>query len=219
LGRIRSSGADIFLRGNTLSRIEEIYGSIRESIETKERLFRSTSCIELLDTLVQASIETLENGGKIIFCGNGGSFADAQHLSAEFTSRFMFDRNPLSSIALGTNGSTISAIGNDYGYEKVFARELEAVGKPEDTLIAISTSGNSPNILEVISVARESGLSCFGFTGEDGGKMAKEISCLKIPSNETARIQEAHITCGHVICELVEGALFPAQQESNRRSK
>jgi D-sedoheptulose 7-phosphate isomerase len=153
-------------------------------------------------------VQCLQSGGKVIFAGNGGSFADAQHLSAEFVSRFMFDRAPLASIVLGANNSAISAIGNDYGYEQVFARELQGVAKPGDVFIPITTSGNSRNILVAVEQARKQGLTTVGFTGEGGGKLAALCDCLCVPSRETARIQECHIMIGHIVCGLVEQSYF-----------
>ncbi len=147
-------------------------------------------------------------GGKIIFAGNGGSFADAQHLSAELTSRFAFDRAPLASVTLATNNSAISAIGNDYGYELVFARELQAIAKVEDVFIPISTSGNSANILAAVLVAKTLGVKTFAMTGKSGGRLKQLCDCICIPSDETARIQESHILIGHLLCGLVEAAYF-----------
>ena len=153
-------------------------------------------------------VDSLVDGGKIIFCGNGGSFADAQHLSAEFTSRFLFDRPGLASIALGTNSSSITAIGNDYGYENVFSREIEAIGSPRDILFAISTSGNSNNILNAIDAASLKGIYTVLMTGQSRGKVGDAVETLLIPSTDTARIQECHILIGHIICQLVESEIF-----------
>ena len=144
----------------------------------------------------------------ICSCGNGGSFADAQHLSAEFTSKFLFDRESLASVALGTNSSAMTAIGNDYGYENVFSREIEAIGGKKDILIAITTSGNSANILKVLRAAEEQKIYSVVLTGINRGKLGKNIECLNIPSSDTARIQECHILIGHIICGLVEAELF-----------
>lgn len=167
-----------------------------------------------VERLAQICLRSLQSEGKIIFAGNGGSFADAQHLSAEFTSRFMFDRRPLASVALGTNSSTISAIGNDYGYEQVFARELQALARPQDLFIAISTSGNSPNILASAEVARSLGIATIGLTGQSGGKLAQLCECIRVPAADTARIQECHILIGHIMCCLVERAYFAGGQAS-----
>ena len=149
--------------------IKEITSQIKESIDTKNKILDSPIILEIIKSMVEKSIESLNNGGKIIFCGNGGSFGDSQHLAAEFISRLRFDRSPLASIALGTNSSNLSAIGNDYGYDKVFTRELLALGKKEDIFIPISTSGNSPNVIDAIKSAKSLGIQVFGLSGGNGG--------------------------------------------------
>ena len=191
--------------------IEEINNQIKESIETKNKVLNDPTIISKVQLMVEKSIESLNNGGKIIFCGNGGSFGDAQHLAAEFVSRLRFDRSPLASIALATNSSNMSAIGNDYGYEKVFTRELLALGKKEDIFIPISTSGNSPNVIDAIMAAKSLGIQTFGLTGRKGGKMANICDCLIVPSNSTEKIQEVHIMIGHIFCGLVESFIFKKQ--------
>ena len=188
--------------------IESIRAEVSASIAVKQALLNDAGLLAQIDELASRCINSLRGGGKIIFAGNGGSFADAQHLSAEFVSRFKFDRAPLASLALGTNNSAISAIGNDYGYDQVFARELEAVAKAGDVFVGISTSGNSPNILAAAEKAAALGISCFCLTGRTGGKLAGICECLRMPSDETARIQECHITIGHIICGLVESQYF-----------
>lgn len=188
--------------------IEEINNQIKESIETKNKVLNDPTIISKVQLMVEKSIESLNNGGKIIFCGNGGSFGDAQHLAAEFVSRLRFDRLPLASIALGTNSSNLSAIGNDYGYEKVFSRELLSLGKKEDIFIPISTSGNSQNVLEAIKVAKSIGIQIFGLSGGNGGKMNDLCDSLIVPSNKTEKIQEVHIMIGHIFCGLVESFIF-----------
>ncbi|MDH4164406.1 MAG: D-sedoheptulose 7-phosphate isomerase [Nitrospirota bacterium] len=188
--------------------IDTIRQQIEASIAVKQSILNDGSILEQLERSAQACLKTLRSGGKIIFCGNGGSFADAQHLSAEFTSRFMFDRDPLPSLALGTNNSAISAIGNDYGYEKVFARELRSIARPGDVFIPITTSGNSPNILAAVEIAREMGITTVGWTGRSGGRLRDLCECICIPSAETARIQESHIMLGHILCGLVEAEYF-----------
>ncbi|MFZ3218889.1 MAG: D-sedoheptulose 7-phosphate isomerase [Rhodoferax sp.] len=186
----------------------EIREQIEASLSVKQALLRDTASLSLLERLVRMCVDSLRRGGKVIFAGNGGSFADAQHLSAEFTSRFLFDRAPLASLALGANNSSMSAIGNDYGYEQVFARELRAIAKPEDVFIPISTSGNSPNVLAAVQVARELDISTVGWTGQSGGRLRALCDCLCIPSADTARIQECHIVVGHILCGLVEKEYF-----------
>tara|TARA_B100001059_G_scaffold135504_1_gene135791 strand:- start:4844 stop:5422 length:579 start_codon:yes stop_codon:yes gene_type:complete len=188
--------------------IEEIANQIKESIETKNKVLNDQTIISKIQLMVEKSIESLNNGGKIIFCGNGGSFGDSQHLAAEFISRLRFDRSPLASIALGTNSSNLSAIGNDYGYEKVFTRELLALGKKEDVFIPISTSGNSPNVIDAIKTAKVLEIQVFGLTGSNGGKMIDLCDCLIVPSDKTEKIQESHIMIGHIFCGLVESHMF-----------
>ena len=150
--------------------LDLIKGQIEASIKTKELVLADDNLQKELSVMIDACLSSLRNGGKIIFCGNGGSFADAQHLSAEFTSRFMFDRAPLPSLALATNGSTISAIGNDYGYEFIFSRELQSIANERDVFIAISTSGNSKNVIAAVEVANEKFIPTFVLTGASGGK-------------------------------------------------
>ena len=188
--------------------IKEITNQIKESIDTKNKVLNDQTIISKIQLMVEKSIESLNNGGKIIFCGNGGSFGDSQHLAAEFISRLRFDRSPLASIALGTNSSNLSAIGNDYGYEKVFTRELLALGKKEDIFIPISTSGNSPNVIDAIKTAKSLGIQVFGLTGGNGGKMIDLCDCLIVPSNKTEKIQESHIMIGHIFCGLIESKIF-----------
>ena len=186
----------------------QIRAQIEASIAVKQALLVDSALLGQVQQLAEYCLVSLKAGGKIIFAGNGGSFADAQHLSAEFTSRFLFDRAPLASIVLAANNSAISAIGNDYGYEFVFARELEALVRPEDVFIAISTSGNSGNILEAVKVAKARGVTTVGWTGASGGRLADLCDCVRVPSQETARIQESHILVGHILCGLVEAWYF-----------
>jgi D-sedoheptulose 7-phosphate isomerase len=181
---------------------------IKASITVKQEVLESQKIISQIEALANICLSALRSGGKIIFAGNGGSFADAQHLSAEFTSRFLFDRAPLASLALGTNNSAISAIGNDYGYEQVFARELSGIAKLGDVFIPISTSGNSPSILAAVAVAKEMSVDTIALTGVSGGALKSMCECLCIPSNDTARIQECHIMVGHILCGLVEEIYF-----------
>lgn len=192
--------------------IEEIVAEIAESVEVKKRVLVSAELHAQLYELSVLCIDSLEHGGKVIFCGNGGSFADSQHLAAEFVSRLRFDRDPLSSIALGTNSSNLTAIGNDYGYEKVFARELRAIAGKRDVFIPISTSGNSPNVIEAIKAANEMELKVFGFSGGTGGKMQALCPCLLAPSSTTDKIQEVHIMFGHILCHLIESGMFSAKK-------
>lgn len=185
-----------------------IQSQIKASMDTKQTLLNDVGMLKKVVHLAEDVVHCLKQGGKVIFAGNGGSFADAQHLSAEFVSRFMFNRAPLASVVLGANNSAISAIANDYGYEQVFARELEGLAKAGDIFIPISTSGNSLNIVAAVQKAEELGLTTMAFTGESGGKLAFLCDCLCAPSKETARIQECHIMLGHIICGLVEERYF-----------
>lgn len=188
--------------------LSKIKSHIRGSISVKEAILADENILEQVRVMSLSCLGALRAGGKIIFAGNGGSFADAQHLSAELTSRFMFDRAPLASVALATNNSAISAIGNDYGYELIFARELQAIAKAEDIFIPITTSGNSANILAAVSVANNLGVKTYALTGKSGGKLKQMCDCICVPSDETARIQESHILIGHLLCALVEAAYF-----------
>lgn len=164
---------------------------------------------QVLDVVARC-IAALRHGNKILFAGNGGSAADAQHWAAELVSRFAHDRPGLPAIALTTDTSALTAIGNDYGYERVFARQLEALGHDGDVLFAISTSGNSRNILAAIEAAQTADIEVIGFTGRSGGAMAERCTvCLRMPSDETPKIQEGHELIGHLICGLIEREMFP----------
>jgi D-sedoheptulose 7-phosphate isomerase len=181
---------------------------VSESLHVKSKFFEANK-----DTIVRTA-ETiahgLRTGHKVLFFGNGGSAADAQHLAAELVGRFGPDRSPLAAISLATDTSILTAIGNDYGYDNVFARQIGGLGQAGDTAIAISTSGNSPSVIEGIEMARTKGLFTVGFTGETGGKMKDRVEVLfRVPSRQTPRIQETHILLGHILCELVDRQLFP----------
>lgn len=167
-----------------------------------------THCFEDLELAIKEVEHCLINGKKILVCGNGGSAADAQHFAAEFTGRFQLERKALNAIALTTDTSAITAIGNDYGFEKIFSRQIEGIGMKGDVLIGISTSGNSSNICKAFEVANQIGLKTISFTGETGGKL-KPLSTINIavPSTNTARIQEAHLFLEHVLCDAIEKSL------------
>jgi len=166
---------------------------------------------QVLDVVARC-VAALKRGNKILFAGNGGSAADAQHWAAELVSRFNYDRPGLPGIALTTDTSALTAIGNDYGYERVFARQLESLGREGDVLFAISTSGNSRNILAAIDVAKNIGIGVMGFTGRSGGAMADRCTvCLRMPSGETPKVQEGHELLGHLICGLIEREMFPSE--------
>ncbi|WAV88731.1 D-sedoheptulose 7-phosphate isomerase [Oxalobacter aliiformigenes] len=163
----------------------------------------------IINDISKVWINALSNGNKVIFCGNGGSAADSQHLAAELMGRYKIDRNPMASISLTVDTSALTAIGNDYGYEKVFSRQLRGIGKTGDVLVGISTSGNSKNILDAFQTAKELGIKTVAFTGEGGGAMKKEADlCLNVPSTVTNNIQEMHIACGHMICGIVENHFY-----------
>ena len=181
---------------------------VRASRDTKNLILNDTDIKRLIIQLSEQALATIKSGGKLIFAGNGGSFADAQHLTAEFVSRFMFDRCPLPAIALGTNSSNLSAVANDYGYDQVFARELSSISSSQDLFIPISTSGNSNNILTAVSVCDALGVSCFGLTGKKSNKLSKAVPCIRVPSTITAHIQECHIMIGHYVCKYVEHEYF-----------
>ncbi len=188
--------------------IEAVKAAIMASIELKTQVLNDEQLMGQVVQLAERCVDALNMGGKIIFCGNGGSFSDAQHLSAEFTSRFLFDRPGLASIALGTNSSAMTAISNDYGYENVFSREIEAIANPIDVIIAITTSGNSLNILRGLEVAKNKNVHAVVFSGLGRGRLGKDAETLNIPSTDTARIQECHILIGHIVCGIVEEKMF-----------
>jgi D-sedoheptulose 7-phosphate isomerase len=185
-----------------------ILSEIQRSIKVKKDTLVDEKIISQIEALVDNCLQSIRQGGKIIFCGNGGSFADSQHLAAEFVSRLRFDRAPISSIALGTNSSNLSAIGNDYGYDEVFRREIIALGNENDVFIPISTSGNSPNIIKSILAAKEKNIKICGFSGGNGGEMKELCDVILVPSDSTEKIQEVHIMIGHITCFLVEKKFF-----------
>jgi D-sedoheptulose 7-phosphate isomerase len=183
---------------------------IQESIAVKTSLLHDEVLIQTVETISQAVVNAFKADHKVWFCGNGGSAADAQHLAAELSGRFYYDRDPLFAEALHVNTSYITAVGNDYGYEEVYARLVRAKGRKGDILFCISTSGNSPNILKAIEVAQSREILVVGMTGKTGGKMGAMCDfLLNVPSKDTPRIQESHILLGHIICQLVEERMFP----------
>jgi D-sedoheptulose 7-phosphate isomerase len=172
-------------------------------------LLESSTYLSVVVKVADAMTKCLRSGNKILFFGNGGSAADAQHLAAELSGRFLRERKSLSGWALTTNSSLLTAIGNDYSFDDIFARQIEGIGSPDDVAFAISTSGNSPNVLRGVNAARERRLVTVGLTGKTGGKLRSAVDhCISIPSDQTPRIQEAHIVTGHILCELVEETLF-----------
>lgn len=183
---------------------------IQESIAVKQAICADENLVNTIQQVANVITSSLQQGHKILFCGNGGSAADAQHLAAEFSGRFYKDRTPLYAEALHCNTSYLTAVGNDYGYDQVYARILRGIGQPGDVLVGISTSGNSANILEAYKVAKGKGMIIVSMTGQSGGKMKNDSDyLLNMPSSDTPRIQESHITVGHIICEIVENNLFP----------
>lgn len=188
---------------------EKIKSNIRASIQVKQAVLQDALLVQTIQTISEKIIASYKNDGKVLFCGNGGSAADAQHLAAELSGRYYFDRPPLFSEALHVNTSYLTAVGNDYSYEEVFSRLLKAMGRKGDVLIGISTSGNSKNVIKALKTAKAIGMECVAFTGQTGGEMKNNCDYLiNIPSTDTPRIQECHIMVGHIICEIVESALF-----------
>ena len=182
---------------------------IRDCASVMQSLLESKSYLSAVVKVADAMTKCLRSGNKILFFGNGGSAADAQHLAAELSGRFLKERASLSGWALTTNSSVLTAIGNDYSFDDVFARQVQGMGSPDDVAFAITTSGNSPNVLRAVHVARERRLVTVGLTGKTGGKLRNAVDhCICIPTDQTPRIQEAHILTGHILCELLEETLF-----------
>ncbi|MDD5508438.1 MAG: D-sedoheptulose 7-phosphate isomerase [Bacteroidales bacterium] len=183
---------------------------IQESIQVKEQILQDARLLSTIEEVVTLCVHSFQRGNKVLFCGNGGSAADAQHLAAELSGRFYYDRPPLPAEALHVNTSYLTAVANDYSFDEVFARILKGTGRTGDVLIALSTSGNSRNVIQALQAARENGIATVGLTGESGGLMKPLCDYLiNVPSGDTPRIQEAHILIGHIVCQLVESALFP----------
>src|SRR5215467_3998143 len=184
-----------------------VVAALKEGAELRMKISRENGQI-----IVEAAVliaRCLQSGNKLLLFGNGGSAADAQHLAAEFVGRFAMERAGLPAIALTTDSSILTAVGNDYGFEQIFARQIQALGRPGDVAVAISTSGNSANVLEGVKEARKRNLKTIGLSGKDGGALAQQADvAITIPSTSTARIQECHIAIGHLFCELVETELF-----------
>jgi len=196
---------------------EAIRTQIRESIETKRRILDDDALRGQILAATEMVIRAYKSGRKTLLAGNGGSAADAQHIAAELVARFYLDRPGLASIALTTDTSILTAIGNDFGYEAVFSRQVQAHGAEGDVFLAISTSGNSRSILAALAVCKEKGIRTVGLTGATGGAMAERCDiCIRVPSTDTPRIQESHILIGHILCCLVEEALFGPPEETPR---
>lgn len=188
----------------------KIKSVIESSIEVKKNIVNDEALIHKIELVVTACILAFKNNRKILFCGNGGSAADAQHLAAEFSGRYYKDRPPLYAEALHVNTSYLTAVSNDYGFDHVYSRMVLAMGAPGDILFGLSTSGNSTNIIRAFETAKEREMICIGMTGQSGGKLiALSDILINVPSQDTPRIQESHITIGHIICEIVERNIFP----------
>ncbi len=180
------------------------------AISLKQQLLEDEQLLTKISEMARLLIGCYKAGGKVLFCGNGGSAADAQHLASELSGKYYYDRPPLFAAALHANTSHLTAVANDYSYEEVFSRLTEAMGREGDVLVGLSTSGDSPNVVRALLTAKAKGMATIGLTGRGGGKMKPICDCLiQIPSTDTPRIQECHILIGHTVCELVEANLFP----------
>jgi D-sedoheptulose 7-phosphate isomerase len=189
--------------------MEKIKNIIQSSIDVKTKILIDDKILQTVKDCVYVLVSAFKNGNKVLFCGNGGSAADAQHLAAEFSGRFYTDRDALPAEALHANTSYITAVANDYGYDVIYSRLIRGIGNKGDVLVGLSTSGNSKNILNAFEVAKEKEMITIAFTGESGGKLKKLSDFLiNVPSGDTPRIQESHITLGHIICQLVEEQYF-----------
>lgn len=190
---------------------EQFRKDLREATDVLARMAQDERLLDELERLAEACIGCLRAGGKLLFAGNGGSAADAQHWAAELVSRFNYDRPGLAAIALTTDTSALTAIGNDYGYDQVFARQIEALGRPGDVFVGISTSGASPNVLSALAAARQGGLHTAAFTGAAGDRLAPLCDHLiRIPARATPLIQQGHAVLGHALCEAIELSMFPS---------
>ena len=189
--------------------MEKIKNIIQDSVDVKNKILQDDKLMQTVKDCVYILVTAFKNGNKVLFCGNGGSAADAQHLAAELSGRFYTERDALPAEALHCNTSYITAIGNDYGYDVIYSRLVKGIGIKGDVLVGLSTSGNSKNILNAFEVAKEKGLITIAFTGESGGKLKKLADHLiNVPSDDTPRIQESHIMLGHIICQLTEEQVF-----------
>ena len=195
------------------NQVNKIRSVISESIRTKEAVLENETLLATVEAVADVIVRAFQADKKVFFCGNGGSAADAQHLAAEFSGRFYFDRDPLFSEALHVNTSYITAVANDYSYDQIYSRLIKAKGREGDVLIGMSTSGNSTNVVEAFKQANINGMTIVAMTGHGGGLMKDYCDyLLNMPSNDTPRIQECHMMLGHIICELVEEALFTREK-------
>ena len=189
---------------------EKISGIIKASIDTKQMIFENESLLDTIHSSIEKIEQAFKKGNKVLFCGNGGSAADAQHLAAEFSGRFYTDRKALPAEALHCNTSYLTAVANDYSFDVIYSRLIEGIGDEGDVLVGLSTSGNSANICNAMDTAKKKKMITIGFTGETGGKMKPLCDYLiNVPSSDTQRIQECHIMIGHIICQLVEEKMYP----------
>lgn len=189
--------------------MEKIKNIIAGSIDVKNKILLDDKILQTVKDCVYTLVTAFKNGNKVLFCGNGGSAADAQHLAAEFSGRFYKDRDALPAEALHSNTSYLTAVANDYGYDVVYSRIIKGIGQKGDVLVGLSTSGNSKNIINAFEAAKEKGMTTIAFTGDSGGKLKATVDFLiNVPSNDTPRIQESHIMLGHIICQLVEEQYF-----------
>ncbi len=188
---------------------------IAESIAVKKAILKNTAFLKNIEVVAARIIEAYRGGHKMLLAGNGGSAADAQHIAGEMVNRFLFDRPPLPAIALSTDTSVLTAIGNDYDFKLVFARQVQALGNAGDVFIGISTSGNSPNIVKAFQECRRRGIVRIGMTGQAGGPVKDNCDyCIRVPSKETPRVQEAHIMIAHILCGMIEESIFGKSQQS-----
>ncbi|MFK8165038.1 MAG: SIS domain-containing protein [Lewinella sp.] len=193
-----------------MDQLATVRHNLQNSINLKQRLLDDDTVVALVSEISDVVVDCYRNGGKVFFCGNGGSAADAQHLAAELSGRYYYDRPPLFAEALHVNTSYITAVANDYSYDEIYARWITAIGQKNDVLIALSTSGNSTNVVRAIEQANRNGMKTVGFTGKTGGKMGSICDLLlAIPDTDTPRIQECHMLMGHTVCEIVEARIFP----------
>jgi D-sedoheptulose 7-phosphate isomerase len=188
-----------------------IRSQLGSSIVVKQTMLADEAMLSIVAEAARHCVAALRAGCKVVLAGNGGSASDAQHIAAELVGRFERDRAGLPALALTTNASQLTALANDYGYEAVFSRQIQAFGKSGDVFIGLSTSGNSPNVIRAAEEARRLGMVVVGMTGKSGGRLESLCTlCIKVPSDNTARVQESHITIGHIVCSLIERAMFPA---------
>lgn len=197
------------MEGQLTAIVEHIRNRLAESAAVKQQMREDAELTTTLATIAEKIVAAYRDGHKVLLCGNGGSAADSQHICAELVGKFYLTREPLAAVSLTVNTSSITAVGNDFSYDEVFVKQMKGLGLAGDVAIGISTSGNSENVILALDAARDKGLVTVAFTGDSGGRLKDRVDyCLRIPSSDTARIQEGHITAGHIMCELVEKALF-----------